>query len=87
MRVNSKEMVMLFNVDKCKGMHLGVGNEQVGYLTDNKQVEAVVDERDLQIIIQHNSKVSKQCAKVVGTANRILGMIYRIFAYNCIVFV
>ena len=46
------------------------------------QFQAVVDERDLGIIMQNNLTVSKQCAKVVDTANRVLGIIYRTFAYK-----
>ena len=32
--------------------------------------------------MQNNLKVFKQCAKVVGTANRVLSMICRAFAYK-----
>ena len=41
----------------------------------------VSDERDLGVIVQNNLKCSKQCAKVVNTANRIIGMIKRSFSY------
>ena len=54
-------------------MHLGTSNENARYFMDNRQLEAVIDERDLSIVMQNNLKVSKQCAKVVGTANRVLG--------------
>ena len=73
---------MLLNVDKGKVMLLGVNSENVGYFMDNRQLEAVVDERDLGIIMQNNWKVSKQCAKVDDTANRVLGMIYRTVHIN-----
>ena len=33
------------------------------------------------ILMQNNLKAFKQYAKVVGTASRVLGMIYRTFAY------
>ena len=77
----SKEWLMLFNFDKCKVMHLGVGNENAGYYMDKTQSEAVVDERDLGIAMQNNLKFSKQCPKVVDTANRVLGTIY--MNYTC----
>ena len=32
--------------------------------------------------MQNNLKVSKQCAKVVNTANRVSGMIYKTFTYK-----
>ena len=73
---------MLFNVDKCKVMHLGVSNENAGYFMDNSQLQAVVDERDLSIVMQNNLKVSKQCAEVIGTSNGVLGTIYRTFTCN-----
>ena len=38
-----KEWLMLFKVDKCMVMHLGVSNENSGYFMNNKQLEAVVD--------------------------------------------
>ena len=40
----------------------------VGYFV-GRQLEAVLDERNLGFIIQNNLKVSKPCAKVVGAAN------------------
>ena len=73
---------MLLNVGKCKVMYLGVSNDNAGYFMDNRQSQAVVDERDLGIVMQNNLKVSKQCAKVVGTANRVLCTIYRTFTCN-----
>ena len=48
-------------------------------LNDNRKLEAIVDECDLSIVMQHNLKVSKQCAKVDGTASQVLGTIYRTF--------
>ena len=40
------------------------------------------EERDLRIIISNDLKVPKQCFKVVKTANRVLGMIYRFFVHR-----
>jgi len=45
-------------------------------------LETVVEEKDLGVIIQDDLKVSKQCSKVVKTANKILGMIYRSFTFR-----
>ena len=38
--------------------------------------EAVVDTYDLGIIMQYISKFSRQCAKVVSTANRFTGFLH-----------
>ena len=73
---------MLFNVEKCKVLHFGTKNVNSEYLMSDTALEVVKEERDLGIIIQSNLKVSKQCAKVVKTANRILGMIRRTISYK-----
>ena len=75
----SKEWLMLFNFDKYKVIYLGVSNENVGYFMNNRQLETVVGERDLGIVMQNNWNICKKCAKVIGTANQVLGTIYRTF--------
>ena len=72
---------MLFNTDKCKIMHIGNNNTKALYEMNGITLEEVTEERDLGVIIQNNLKWDKQCAKSVGTANRILGMIKRTFCY------
>jgi ribonuclease P/MRP protein subunit RPP40 len=75
----SKEWLMLFNVEKCKVMHIGVGNGKAGYKMDGVQLQEVHEEMDLGVLVQDNLKCAQQCAKVVGKANRVLGMIKRTF--------
>jgi ribonuclease P/MRP protein subunit RPP40 len=75
----SKEWLMLFNVEKCKVMHIGFGNEKAGYMMDGVQLQEVHEEMDLGVLVQDNLKCAQQCAKVVGNANRVLGMIKRTF--------
>jgi hypothetical protein len=75
----SKEWLMLFNVEKCEMMHIGYGNKRVGYMMDGVQLQEVQEETDLGVIVQENLKCTKQCAKVVGKANRVLGMIKMTF--------
>lgn len=43
----SREWLMMFNTDKCKVMHFGFNNKKVNYVMDGKQLEAVIEERDL----------------------------------------
>jgi hypothetical protein len=71
----SKEWLMLFNVEKCKVMHIGFGNGKAGYVMDGVQVQEVHEEMDLGVLMQNHSKCAEQCAKVVGKANKVLGMI------------
>jgi ribonuclease P/MRP protein subunit RPP40 len=73
----SKEWLMLFNVEKCKVMHIGFGNGKAGYKMDGVQLQEVHEEMDLGVLVQDNLKHAQQCAKVVGKANRVIGMIKR----------
>ena len=66
---------MLFNIDKCKTLHIGRRN-----LKEWKEdLEAVHKERDLGIMITKDLKCSKQCLNAAKAANKILGMIKRTF--------
>jgi len=38
---------MLFNVDKCKVMHIGNNNGKAKYEMNSKLLEEVIEERDL----------------------------------------
>jgi ribonuclease P/MRP protein subunit RPP40 len=75
----SNDWLMLFNVEKCKVMHLGKKNLGAGYSMNGNDLEVIQEERDLGVIVQSDLKVSAQCAKVVKTANRVLGMVRRTF--------
>ena len=56
----SKEWQMLFNVDKCKVMHLGYNNPKVNYVVEATQLQEVSEERDLRIIVSDDFKREKQ---------------------------
>ena len=68
---------MLFNVDKCKVMHIGLNNNEAKYDINGKYLEEVTEERDLGFVLQNDLKCSKQCLMAVITANRVLGIIRR----------
>ena len=70
---------MPFNVDKCKVMHIGFNNNMAKYEMNGQFLEEVTEERNLGVIIRSDLKCSSQCTKAVNTANRVLGMIRRIF--------
>ena len=76
----SEDWLMLFNVEKCKVMHLGKNNTKCQYIMGGQLLQTVSEEKDLGVIISDDLKVTSQCSKVVLTANRILGMISRTFA-------
>jgi len=66
----SHEWLMLFNIDKCKVMHLGLNNVKAKHEINGKYLEEVTEERDLGVIMQSDLKCSKQCLKAVSTANK-----------------
>ena len=47
----SKDLLMLFNIDKCKTLHIGVGNLSGLYNIEGRPLEVVHEERDLDIMI------------------------------------
>jgi ribonuclease P/MRP protein subunit RPP40 len=77
----SEDWLMLFNVEKCKVMHMGHNNRRNIYEMEGRKLEEVKEERDLGIIVQEDLKWGKQCLKAVKTANKVLGMIKRTFCF------
>jgi len=74
---------MLFNVEKCKVMHIGYNNccAEYGSMYGNK-LETASEEKNLGVMVSDNLKCDKQCSETVIKANKILGMIKRDFAGN-----
>ena len=77
----SEDSLMLFNVDKCKTLDIGVRDLNQLYNIEGRPLEAVHEERDLSIITQ-DLKCSNQCLNVVRVGNKILGLIKRTFTYK-----
>ena len=75
----SDDWQMLFNVDKCKVMHLGFNDKSDVYSMKGNRLEPVQEERDLGVVISKDLKVSKQCVRAATKGNQILGMISRTF--------
>ena len=73
---------MLFNLDKCKIMHFGYNNPNNIFLLGGHILETVDEEKDLGVMIRKDLKASSPCAKIVKTANQILGMIKRTFTFK-----
>ena len=67
---------MMFNIDKCKCLHIGHGNSRTTYQLGGTEVPTATRENHLGIIVTENLiKVSEQCAKVTKTANKVLGIL------------
>ena len=78
--------LMLFNVDKCKVMHIGKDNPRFEYeITDRdgntKVLKSVELEKDLGVHVQENLKFDKHISLTVNKANRLVGLIKRAFSY------
>ena len=73
----SHKWQMKFHPDKCKVLHIGHNNQRYKYYIEGTEVKKVSEEKDLGVITSEDLKQKKQVAKVVKSANRILGMIRR----------
>ena len=78
--------LMIFNVEKCKVMHLGKNNPRFEYeMTDKdgntKVLKSVEMEKDLGVNVQENLKFDKHISLTVNRANRLVGLIKRAFSY------
>jgi hypothetical protein len=73
---------MLFNVKKCKVMHLGRSNGKSDYEMAGTILEKTREERDLGVIVADSLKPAAQCAKAAKTALGVLGQIARAFRYR-----
>ena len=78
--------LMLFNVDKCKVMHIGKDNPGFEYEKTDKDrntkvLKSVDGEKDLGVYIQENLKFDKHISLTVNRANRLVGLIKRAFSY------
>ena len=77
----SQEWQMLFNVGKCKVMHIGNKNPMYSYNLDGENLQEVLIERDLGVFVDSSMKPSKQCIEAAKKGNRVLGMIRRNFRF------
>ena len=71
---------MLFNLNKCKDLHVGRNNPNVQYFMDGIPLENVTEEKDLGVTVTESFKPSKQCSISAAKANRILGIIKKTFS-------
>ena len=73
----SKDWQMLFNVKKCKVLHIGHNNAYCDYSMNGEILQSVTEETDLGTIVSNDLKPSKQCVSAVKKANMTLEMIIR----------
>ena len=68
----SEKWQMLFNFGKCKCLHTGPGNTGVIYEMGGT---IIVNEKDLGVTMNANTKVSEQCRIAASKGNQVFGMI------------
>ena len=78
----SKDWQLLFNVGKCKIMHLGVNNQRFSYSMDGVRLEEVEVEKDVGVLVADNLRPSQQCSAAAAKANGVLGQISRAVKYR-----
>ena len=74
----SKKWQMLFNVEKCKVMHIGNPKDpKANYFMQGCQLDECLEEKDLGVLISSDLKVGSQCKQAFLKANRMLGVLKR----------
>ena len=78
----SDKWCMLFNVPKCKVLHVGRNNPTFEYKMNGEPLATVTHERDIGIIIDDTLKPSEQCSEAARRATTVLSQISRVFMYR-----
>ena len=73
---------MVFNVDKCKVMHVGNWEDSRTYYMDERELSVVSYEKDLGVWISADMKCSKQSMYACNKAMKVLGMIKRTIRFK-----
>ena len=77
-----REWEMVFNVDKCKVLHLGRSNQRYEYRLGDVAMKEADEEKDLGVWFDTSFKPAIQCEKAAKDANAALGMIAKSFHYR-----
>ena len=76
----SKDWMLYFNVEKCKVMHFGVGNQHLQYTMNGNVLVTTDAEKDLGVNIRANLKVEDHVKEITKKANQMLGIIKHSFS-------
>ena len=77
----SQKWQLNFNATKCKVIHFGQNNLNLGYNMDGSQLEVAEHEKDLGVVIDNDLSFDMHINQKVLKANRVLGLIRRSFTY------
>ncbi len=61
-----------FNITKCSVLSVGTRNPLHGYSLDSTAIGRTDCERDLEVFVNSDLKLSKQCISARNKANRVL---------------
>lgn len=73
---------MLFNIQKCKVMHIGAKNPSFKYNMNGIDLEVVREEKDVGVVTTDSLKFRRHCEEAVRRANAVLTQISRSFHYR-----
>ena len=77
----SRKWLLLFNVAKCKTMHIGHSNPKNDYQFRGITLEKSHLKKDLGVFVSSDLKPSAHIAKIAAKANARAGLIKRTFTY------
>ena len=78
----SKEWQMIFNVDKCKVMHIGRNNQMFTYEMDGQKLKSTEAEKDIGVYIHQSLTPRVQVAEAAKKANQVLGQLLRTITFR-----
>ena len=78
----SVDWQMLFNMDKCKVIHLGSENIEYEYTMGGQCLKKVNTEKDLGVHIHQSLTPSMHIAEAVKKANQVLGQLLHAISYR-----
>jgi len=73
---------MLFNVSKCKVMHVGTMQFEKQCPMNDQKLELITQEKGLGVVISNDLKVSQQCQQAYNRGSRMLGLLHRTIQYK-----
>lgn len=73
---------MLFNLNKCKIMHVGRNNPCYEYFMQGTKLGTTEEEKDIGVVVTKNLKPAVQCSKAAGRATAVLHQLRKVFLYR-----